>query len=225
MTASAEEPTSAPDRLRDPHEELRDQPPTDDDVIALDQLRENEPHWLNVPNLLTFLRAALVPVILLLLTLEGTRARWWAFGIFLFAAATDSIDGWVARRWHGVTTWGQLADPIADKLLIIGSLASLAIVGELPLWAVVVIVARELAVTVLRLLLVKRIDEVMPASAWGKVKTVSQVVAVAAYLLPGTPLLVAQLLLYVAVLLTIWSGLEYAFRAGRLTRSARIRRP
>ncbi len=181
----------------------------------------DEPHWFNIPNLLTFLRAALVPVILLLLTMDESSARWWAFGIFLFAAATDSVDGWVARRWHGETTWGQLADPIADKLLIIGSLASLAYVGELPVWAVIVIVAREIAVTGLRVFLVRRMKLVMPASAWGKAKTVSQVVAVAAFLLPGMPELVALLLLYVAVLLTIWSGLEYAFRSGRLSREAR----
>jgi len=195
--------------------------PRDPEVVPLDELREDEPHWLNVPNLLTFLRALLVPVILVLLLAEGPVARWWAFGIFLFAAATDSVDGWVARRWHGVTTWGQLADPIADKLLIIGSLASLAIIGELPVWAVVVIVAREAAVTVLRIVLVKRLDLVIPASVWGKAKTVSQVVAVAAFLLPGMPATVAMALLYLAVLLTIWSGLEYAFRTGRLTRAAR----
>lgn len=192
-----------------------------DPVVPVEELRDEEPHWFNVPNLLTFLRAALVPVILVLLTIDGDRARWWAFGIFLFAAATDSIDGWVARRWHGVTTWGQLADPIADKLLIIGSLASLAYVGDLPVWAVVVIVAREVAVTVLRIGLVRRIDAVMPASAWGKAKTTSQVVAVAAFLLPGMPAMIALVLLYVAVLLTLWSGLEYAFRAGRLSREAR----
>ncbi|GGI06590.1 CDP-diacylglycerol--glycerol-3-phosphate 3-phosphatidyltransferase [Egicoccus halophilus] len=180
-----------------------------------------EPHWLNVPNLLTFLRALLVPVILWLLAVEGDTARWWAFGVFVFAAATDSIDGWVARRWHGVTRWGELADPIADKLLIIGSLASLALVGELPWWAVNVIVAREVAVTALRVRLVRRLDLVMPASHWGKAKTVSQVVAVAAYLSPGVPANVADPLLGVAVVLTIWSGIEYAFRAGRLARGRR----
>lgn len=193
----------------------------DPETVPLGALRDGEPHWFNVPNLLTFLRAALVPVILVLLVQDGTDARWWAFGIFLFAAATDSVDGWVARRWHGVTTWGQLADPIADKLLIIGSLGSLAFVGDLPVWAVIVIIAREVAVTLLRVSMVRRLDLVMPASVWGKVKTVSQVVAVAAFLLPGAPEVVALWLLYFAVLLTIWSGLEYAFRAGRLTRTAR----
>lgn len=198
---------------------------TTPDVVPLAELRRSEPHWFNVPNLLTFLRALLVPVILWLLLQEGETdaARWWAFGIFVFAAATDSVDGWVARRWHGVTRWGQFADPLADKLLIIGSLASLALVGELPWWAVNVIVAREVAVTLLRLRLVRRLDLVMPASVWGKVKTVVQVVAVGAFLWPGVALsAIRDPLLMVAVVLTVWSGIDYAFRAGRLARAARV---
>jgi CDP-diacylglycerol---glycerol-3-phosphate 3-phosphatidyltransferase len=213
------------------HRRPAEEPPPD--AVHLAGLRREEPHWFNVPNALTFLRALLVPVILWLLAMDqaagpfaardasGDTARWWAFGIFVFAALTDSVDGWVARRWHGVTRWGQLADPIADKLLIIGSLASLAVVGELPWWAVNVIIAREVAVTVLRVRLVRRLDLVMPASPWGKAKTVSQVIAVAAYLLPGMDQDVAEPLLMVAVLLTVWSGIEYAFRAGRLARSRR----
>ncbi|MFP4635455.1 MAG: CDP-diacylglycerol--glycerol-3-phosphate 3-phosphatidyltransferase [Nitriliruptoraceae bacterium] len=183
--------------------------------------RDDEPHWLNLPNLVTFLRVLLVPVILWLLLTEGDHdtERWWAFAIFVFAALTDSIDGWVARRFNGVTRWGQLADPIADKLLIIGSLASLAFVGDLPWWAVTVIIAREVAVTLLRVRLVRRRGLVMPASPWGKAKTLSQVVAVAAFLLPGLADLAARRLLDVAVVLTVWSGIEYAFRAGRLARS------
>jgi hypothetical protein len=80
----------------------------------------------------------------------GTTARWWAFGIFVFAALTDSIDGWVARKMIGVTRWGQLADPAADKALIVGSLAILAYLERLPWWAVAVIVVREVAVTLQR---------------------------------------------------------------------------
>ncbi len=194
------------------------------EALELAELRRGEPHWLNLPNALTFLRALLVPVILWLLTLEGDVTRWWAFGIFVFAAATDSIDGWVARRYHGVTRWGQLADPIADKLLIIGSLASLAYVGDLPWWAVNVIIAREVAVTLLRIRLVRRLDLVMPASGWGKAKTLSQVVAVGAYLVPPSPPVPREALLYVAVILTVWSGIEYAFRAGRLARGSRTPR-
>ncbi|HEX9888197.1 MAG TPA: CDP-diacylglycerol--glycerol-3-phosphate 3-phosphatidyltransferase [Nitriliruptorales bacterium] len=189
-------------------------------VVELRELREQtqEPHWLNVPNALTFLRALLVPVILWLLAQEDVSARWWAFGIFLFAAATDSVDGWVARRWHGVTRWGQLADPIADKLLIMGSLAALAAVRRLPWWAVGVIAVREVAVTFLRLVLIRRRDLVMPASPWGKSKTVSQIVAVVAYLWPGLDATLRAWLLGIAIVLTVLSGIDYAFRAGRLTR-------
>jgi len=179
-----------------------------------------EPHWFNFPNGLTFLRALLVPVILWLLAREDPASRWWAFGIFIFAALTDSIDGWVARRWNGVTKWGQLADPIADKLLIIGSLASLAAVEELPWWAVGVIVVREVAVTLLRVLLVQRHSIVMAASWWGKGKTILQVVAVSAFLLPDFPTLGEQILLGAAIALTVLSGMEYGFRAGGLVPDA-----
>ena len=189
---------------------------SDDPVVA-----DGEPHWFNVANLLTFLRALLVPVILWLLVVgdDAGPERWWAFAVFVFAAATDSVDGWVARRVNGVTRWGQLADPIADKLLVIGSIASLALVGELPWWAVNVIVAREVAVTLLRARLVRRQGLVMPASPWGKVKTTSQIVAVSAYLLPWVSGMVPRRLLDLAVLLTVWSGIEYGFRAGRLVRA------
>ncbi|MDX1620839.1 MAG: CDP-diacylglycerol--glycerol-3-phosphate 3-phosphatidyltransferase [Nitriliruptorales bacterium] len=197
---------------------IEDLPP-----IELEPLRSSTSGWFNLPNAFTFLRVALVPVILWLLAVGGEAAEWWALAIFVFAAATDSIDGWVARRMHGVTTWGQLADPIADKLLIIGSLASLASVGRLPWWAVWIILAREAAVTLLRVGLVRRYDIVMPASKWGKAKTISQVVAVVAFLWPAVGENVALPLLYVAVVLTLWSGIEYAFRAGRLARG-RVRR-
>jgi CDP-diacylglycerol---glycerol-3-phosphate 3-phosphatidyltransferase len=191
--------------------------------IDADELRATEPHWFNVPNGITFLRALLVPVILVLLARHDDASRWWAFGIFVFAAATDSIDGWVARRWHGVTRWGQLADPIADKLLIVGSLVALAMFGDLPWWAVIVIVLREVAVTALRLVLVRRYDLVMPASWWGKGKTISQVWALALYLAPGVSSTLRGAVLYVAIALTLWSGIDYAFRAGKLARDAQER--
>lgn len=185
-------------------------------VIDATELREQEPHWCNVPNAVTFLRALLVPVILWFLTLDDPRSRWWAFAIFVFAALTDSIDGWVARRWHGVTRWGQLADPIADKLLIVGSLAALAAVGEFPWWAVVVIVVREVMVTVMRVGLVSRQNLVLPASYWGKVKTVTQVVAVSLYLYPGASEPLRIVGLWAALLLTVVSGLIYAVQVARL---------
>ncbi len=182
--------------------------------------RVQEPHWFNTPNLLTFVRVLLVPVILWLLTVDDMpAARTWAFVVFVFAAATDSVDGWVARRYNGVTRWGQLADPIADKFLVIGALASLAIIGDLPWWAVIVIVLREIAVTLLRLRLVATRALVMPASIWGKVKTVAQMIAIGAYLAPIIPDVLSRRILDIAVILTVWSGLEFAFRAVRVARS------
>jgi CDP-diacylglycerol--glycerol-3-phosphate 3-phosphatidyltransferase len=175
-----------------------------------------EPSWVNPANAFTLLRVVLVPVIAYLL-LRGGDARYWAFGLFLFAALTDSIDGWVARRVLGPTRWGQLADPAADKALIVGSLAVLAYLGELPWWAVAIIVVREIAVTVQRSVLVRR-GIVMPASVFGKAKTVSQVIAVTLYLLPVVPTGLADVGLGVAVALTVASGVEYAFRGRRLQR-------
>lgn len=190
----------------------------DPDPLAADDLREDDPNPINVPNAVTFLRALLVPVILWLLAAGDQYSRWWVFSIFLFAALTDSIDGWVARRWHGVTTWGQLADPVADKLLIIGSLASLATVGELPWWAVWVIVFREVAVTVMRVGLVRGRDLVLPASILGKVKTVVQVIAVLLFLMPGVGPAIRTGALWAAVVATIGSGLDYARHIFRLVR-------
>lgn len=174
--------------------------------------------WLNPANALTLLRVFLVPLIVWLVVLDGDTARWWAFGIFVFAALTDSVDGWLARRMMGATRWGQLADPAADKALIIGSLAVLAAIGELPWWAVAVIVVREVAVTVQRTWLVRR-DVVMPASIWGKLKTVSQVVAVTLYLLPPAPGALALAALWLAVVLTVASGVEYAVRGEQRARA------
>jgi CDP-diacylglycerol---glycerol-3-phosphate 3-phosphatidyltransferase len=169
-----------------------------------------EPHWANVPNAFTFLRVLLVPVVLWLLTLDTVTANWWALGVFVFAAITDSFDGWVARRYNGITRWGQLADPLADKLLVLGTLASLALIGQVWWWAVVVILLREAMVTGLRVRLVRRLRLVLPASRWGKLKTVTQIVAISAYLTPpiGDP--VSHALLLVAIVATLGSGIAYA---------------
>jgi CDP-diacylglycerol---glycerol-3-phosphate 3-phosphatidyltransferase len=168
-------------------------------------------------NLLTLLRIALVPALAALLLTEGRTARWWAFGVFLFAALTDSVDGWVARR-SGVTRWGQLADPAADKALIITALAALAVNGELPWLALVVIAAREIWVSLQRWRFARR-GRVMPASTLGKAKTASQTMAVMLYLLPGIPREIRVAGLVIAVALTLYSGAEYALRGERLSRA------
>lgn len=178
-----------------------------------------EPHWLNLANAFTLLRVALVPVIAVLLARDERTARWWAFGVFVFAALTDSVDGWVARLVKGVTRWGKLMDPLADKALIVGALVILAWLGEVPWWAVAVIVVREVGVTAQRGWLLRR-GVTMAASIYGKVKTVTQVVAVTLYLLPGVPGGARAVALGVAMLATVASGVEYAGRGRRLLRAA-----
>lgn len=196
------------------------------EAVDASELRSEGPdRWLNVPNALTALRIVLVPFILVLVVLGTEVARWWAFGLFTFAAVTDQVDGWVARRWYGVTRWGQIADPIADKLLVIGTLATLAWMDALPWWAVIVIIVREVAVTLLRVDLHWEHDLVMPASRWGKAKTISQLWAVGLFLVPGIPSWLAYGILYVAVAATVASGINYAFRAGRLIRDVRTAEP
>lgn len=180
--------------------------------------RDPEPSWANWANALTLLRVALVPGIGVLVVNGGRGPRWWAFGLFVFAALTDTFDGWVARRALGVTRWGQLADPVADKLLVVGVMAVLAFRDALPAVAVVVVVVREVAVTVQRNVLRRR-GVVMPASRFGKAKTASQLLAVSLYLLPVAPGGVAPAALVVALVLTVASGLEYAARGRRLLRA------
>lgn len=172
----------------------------------------------NPANALTLVRVLLVPVVMALVFIGGDVARWWGCGVFLFAAVTDSLDGWMARNWVGTSRWGQLADPLADKALVIGSLGALASQGELPWWVVVVIVAREVAVSVQRQVLLRR-GVVMPASVWGKAKTVTQVAAITLYLSPAVPRAVAAVVLGLALVATVGSGLEYVGRGRRLTRA------
>jgi CDP-diacylglycerol--glycerol-3-phosphate 3-phosphatidyltransferase len=171
-----------------------------------------------IANGVTFLRAFLVPPILVLLAIsdEVAAARWAAFAVFVVAALTDTLDGWAARRWQGVTPFGAFADPVADKLLIVGTLLSLAFVGELGWWVVALISARELLVTLLRLYAVRRTGVVVSASMWGKVKTVAQIVAVGAVILPLVGGLLVDVLLAAAVVLTVGSGADYVLKVRRL---------
>jgi CDP-diacylglycerol---glycerol-3-phosphate 3-phosphatidyltransferase len=170
---------------------------------------------MNVANAFTLLRVFLVPVIAALLLLGGEPARWWACGVFVFAAATDTLDGWVARR-TAVSRWGQLMDPLADKLLILGTMAVLTWRGDVAWWVLAVVALREVAVTWLRDALARR-DVVMPASIFGKAKTVLQVLAITLLLAPPVPRGVADVVLWLAVVATLASGLEYVGRARRLT--------
>lgn len=174
-------------------------------------------HW---PNALTALRIVLViPVVAF--TLKRTPASSWiAFLAFGAAALTDGLDGYVARRMRLVSSTGQLLDPIADKVLVTASMAALVVVERFPLWAAIVIVVRELAVTALRFVATSR-GAGFPASLAGKAKTGAQLFAVLFFILPfgGAWRVAANTFLGLAVALTVVSGADYFRRAPALLRS------
>lgn len=178
--------------------------------------------WATLPNLLTFVRLLLVPVLaILLLADDGLDPvlRWAATAVFIIAAITDLADGEIARRSGTVTTVGKIADPVADKALTGVALVGLSLLGDLPWWVTIVILVREVAVTALRFVVIRH--GVIPASRGGKAKTVAQVVAIALYLAPlaawADPVRVIAMGL--ALVLTVVTGIDYAVRAWRLTRA------
>jgi len=170
---------------------------------------------LNIPNVLTVARLFMVPVFgYLALAIEQTDSvQWMSAAVFLIAALTDLIDGVWARRYGLVTNFGKIADPIADKALIGTALVALSIQGEIAWWVTGIIIFREVAITVLRFWVIKH--GVIPASRGGKVKTVSQIVAIVAFLIPlgGWVDTVAQMSLGVALALTVTTGLDYVLKA------------
>jgi CDP-diacylglycerol---glycerol-3-phosphate 3-phosphatidyltransferase len=177
----------------------------------------------NVPNALTTLRLILVvPFVVALLWEDGSNqvARIVATVIFMVASFTDYVDGYLARKKNIVTTFGKVADPIADKLLTGAALIGLSMLGELPWWVTIVILGRELAVTLLRFWVIK--EGVIAASRGGKLKTAAQILAIVLYLLPltGPAETFAHVVMGVAVFLTVVTGVDYAFRAVALHRSA-----
>ena len=170
----------------------------------------------NIANYLTVLRLLLVPVFLLfLLAREGEDdvLRLAAAGVFLLAAVTDRVDGQLARSRGLVTSFGKLLDPIADKALIGGALVGLSLLGELPWWVTLLVLVREIGVTVLRFVVIRH--GVIPAGRGGKLKTVLQIVALTAYLLPLPEVLqpVAVALMGLAVLITLVTGAEIVGQA------------
>jgi CDP-diacylglycerol--glycerol-3-phosphate 3-phosphatidyltransferase len=177
----------------------------------------------NIANALTVLRLALVPVFLVLLFHDdGDDAVWrvLAWVAFAVASVTDRIDGELARRRGLVTDFGVIADPIADKALIGAALIGLSLLDELPWWITVVILVREVGVTMLRFFVIRH--GVMPASRGGKAKTLLQAVAIGLLVLPLGGILedLAMLLMYAAVVVTVVTGADYVQRALRLRRTS-----
>lgn len=168
------------------------------------------------------LRILLVPVLVVAL-LDETASGWLAASVFALASVTDMIDGYIARSRSQVTTFGKLMDPVADKLLIIAALVVLVSQDRVPSWVAMVIIAREFAVTVTRLAATGQ-GVVISANWWGKAKTIVQVAAI--FFVIGfepTPVAV-DVLLYVAVAITVISGIDYFFGLRRLLREAELRR-
>jgi CDP-diacylglycerol---glycerol-3-phosphate 3-phosphatidyltransferase len=175
---------------------------------------------LTVPNVLTVLRILLVPVIVVALLEETPNADTIAAIVFAVAAFTDGLDGYIARSRGSVTTFGKLMDPLADKLLIIAPLISLVSLERIAPWVAMVIIARELAVTMLRMVAVER--GVLIAPSWlGKAKTMVQVAAIFAVIAFETTPLAVDALVYAAVAITVVSGADYFFGVRRRMDEAR----
>ncbi len=175
----------------------------------------------NAANALTAMRLVLVPVLVVFVVAsELTRPGWRiaaavAFGV---ASFTDIVDGWIARHWDLVTAFGKVADPIADKALTGTALVLLSWYNQLPWWVTVVILARELGVTLLRFWVIRY--GVIAASRGGKIKTFLQILGIVWYLWPMPAGLAAARpwIMTAAVLVTVATGLDYALRALRMHR-------
>jgi CDP-diacylglycerol--glycerol-3-phosphate 3-phosphatidyltransferase len=166
-------------------------------------------------------RIALVPVFGWLLLVDGgdrPAMRWWAAAVFVVATATDRVDGDLARKRGLITNFGKIADPIADKTLMGMAFVGLSVLGELPWWVTIVVLVREWGVTVLRFFVIRH--GVMPAGRGGKVKTALQFFGLLLFTMPLSSLpgsaaweLVAQVILGLAVVVTVVTGLDIAVKA------------
>jgi CDP-diacylglycerol--glycerol-3-phosphate 3-phosphatidyltransferase len=189
----------------------------------------------NLPNALTVLRFLLVPVYALALFQDGGHEPWWRFWawvVFAVAAVTDGVDGKLARRRGEITNFGKVADPIADKALTGTAFIGLSLLGVVWWWVTVVILVREIGITVLRFVVIRH--GVMPAGRGGKLKTMLQTLSLGALTFPlwVLPLgevwtTVAYVVLGAATVMTVLSGIDYVFKAARLRETSertRLRR-
>ncbi len=180
----------------------------------------------NIANIITVVRIFMAPAFIwMLLADDGELGalRIFAAILFIVAIITDSVDGLLARRQNLVTDLGKILDPIADKVLIGGALVALSILGELPWWVTIVILVREIGITVFRFAVLR--SRVIPASSGGKFKTILQAVAISFFLVP-LQLVVGEWILWVdfaliglALIVTVVTGIDYLWKAYRFNRS------
>lgn len=171
---------------------------------------------MNLPNKITMFRIIMIPFFIIAMSLSFTGHEWAALVIYIVAAVSDFIDGKIARGRNLITDFGKFMDPLADKLLTTSAYICLVEINLLPAWLVIVIIAREFAVTGLRTLAANN-GVVIAASKWGKAKTMSQMVGTVVLLLSLTPQLAAftalrtlgLVIMYIALVLTIISGVDY----------------
>lgn len=171
---------------------------------------------MNLANKITISRILLVPVFLFVLLSDMSNSHIIATIIFIVASITDGLDGYIARSRNQITKLGKFMDPLADKLLVTAALVGLVQLGKLSTWVVVIIISRELIVSVFRAVAASE-NIVIAASPWGKAKTVSQIVAIILLLLNNWPFNslgfpVDQILMYIAVALTVISGWDYIYK-------------
>ena len=178
----------------------------------------------NLPNTLTSLRILLVPVLVVALLDETANGDLLAAIVFAVASLTDAVDGYIARARDSITTFGKLMDPIADKLLIIAALVALVSLDRLAAWVAMVIIAREVTVTITRMH-AQQHGVVIAANWWGKSKTIVQVAAIFCVIVFGEPTPAwVDGLVYGAVAITVFSGVDYFFGLRRVLREAEARR-
>ena len=160
-------------------------------------------------NKITIFRVVLIPVFLVLMYLRFPGHMYWAFGVFVLASLSDFVDGYIARHYNQVTDFGKFMDPLADKLLVVSAMLMFVEQHQMPAWALLLVVAREFAVTGLRLIAVEQ-SRVIAAARSGKIKTGCTMVGLGTILVFGQQYPVVNLVCYILIIVTtVYSGVEY----------------
>lgn len=171
---------------------------------------------MNLANKITLIRVLLVPVFMFVLFSDIAYSHYIAGAIFIIASLTDTLDGYIARSRNLVTNFGKFVDPLADKILVSAALISLVDLGKIPGWVVVVIIAREFTITGFRILAASE-GVTIAASSLGKIKTITQLVAIVLLLFNNFPFNslgfpLDMIMLYISLFFTVLSGIDYLYK-------------